>query len=439
MSARTILAKLTAAAAATLAAGAAAATLGTAAASAATTTNWVMTGWNIHQLNQISPATTSHFFNTPTSYATGPTAATSPVTDGFAATGVLVYNSYAQFAADLASHTITPSYQWVMYDPEYWALTPLAEQQNPAHYLQQFAQLAHANGLKVIEAPGRDLAMVPGSACPPAPGETLDHCPCAAASPPPPPPPTCSSSKTRSTPPAPPNSTTSTPPPAPRPAPPTPPSPSTPKSPPPTAPPPKWPPPPNPPTPTASTSTPPPPPSAKPAPSCTTCKPPATKPTHHPVQGPKGLAPAARPFGMRTGTGGRCGSGHRDCWRSKAASRNSSWSTRCRKISSWAWSASRRSAVRRSRGEASARAATMARGTSRTSRTSREPRPPEVRSRYGGCGNPVRRGSSAGRPSGAMARAPPADGTGPSGNTEVFSVTRSTTSTLSLGSTVQPG
>jgi len=175
MSARTILAKLTTAAAATLAAGAAAATLGTAAASAATTTNWVMTGWNIHQLNQISPATTSHFFNTPTSYATGPTAATSPVTDGFAATGVLVYNSYAQFAADLASHTITPSYQWVMYDPEYWALTPLAEQQNPAHYLQQFAQLAHANGLKVIEAPGRDLAMVPGSACPPAPGETLDH------------------------------------------------------------------------------------------------------------------------------------------------------------------------------------------------------------------------------------------------------------------------
>lgn len=176
MSAATLLAKLTAALTAALAAGAAAATFGTtAAASAATTTNWVMTGWNIHQLDQLSPATASHFFNTPTSFATGPTAATSPVADGFAAAGVLVYNSYAQFAADIASHAIAPSYQWVMYDPEAWALTPLSEQQNPARYLPQFAQLAHASGLKVIEAPGRDLGLVPGAACPETPGETLDH------------------------------------------------------------------------------------------------------------------------------------------------------------------------------------------------------------------------------------------------------------------------
>jgi len=83
-----------------------------------------------------------------------------------AASGVLVYNSYAQFAADIASHAIAPAYTWVMYDPEYWALTPLNEQQNPGLYMQQFGQLAHAHGLKVIEAPGRDLALVPGAACP---------------------------------------------------------------------------------------------------------------------------------------------------------------------------------------------------------------------------------------------------------------------------------
>ena len=53
-------------------------------------------------------------------------------------------------------------------------------------------------------------------------------------------------------------------------------------------------------------------------------------------------------------------------WRcSSAASRSSSWSIRCRRISSSACSASRRSAVRRSRGEASARSATIASGTSR--------------------------------------------------------------------------
>jgi hypothetical protein len=166
-----LLARITAA----LAATAAAATLGLTPASAATTSNWVLTGWNIHQLNQLSPATASHFFNTPSSYATGPLASTSPVNDGFATTGVLVYTSYAQFAADLTNHAISPAYTWVMYDPEYWAQTPLNEQQNPALYLQQFGQLAHANGLKVIAAPARDLAMVPGATCPQARGENLDR------------------------------------------------------------------------------------------------------------------------------------------------------------------------------------------------------------------------------------------------------------------------
>src|SRR6266566_403538 len=129
--ARTLLARLSATVAAALALGAAAATLATAPAAAAATGNWVMTGWNIHQLNQLSPA--------------------------------------------VASHAIAPAYTWVMYDLEYWAQTPLAEQQNPAAYMQQFGQLAHAHGLKVIEAPGRDLALVPGTACPPARGDNLDH------------------------------------------------------------------------------------------------------------------------------------------------------------------------------------------------------------------------------------------------------------------------
>ena len=170
-----LIARLSAGLAAATVAAAAAATLGMAPASAATTANWVMTGWNIHQLDQLNPAIASHFFNTPGSYATGPLASTSPVSDGFTTSGVLIYNSYAQFAADIASHAIAPTYTWVMYDPEYWSATPLAEQQNPALYMQQFGQLAHAHGLKVIEAPGRDLGLVPGTACPQTPGENLDH------------------------------------------------------------------------------------------------------------------------------------------------------------------------------------------------------------------------------------------------------------------------
>jgi hypothetical protein len=173
--AKRLIAKLTGSVAVTLAAGAAAAALSTAPASAATNTNWVMTGWNIQHLDSLSPATANHFFNTPNSYATGPNASTSPVPGGFATSGVLVYTSYEQFASDIANHAISSSYSWVMYDPEYWSATPLNEQQNPALYMQEFAQLAHANGLKVIETPGRDLGLVPGSACPQTPGENLDH------------------------------------------------------------------------------------------------------------------------------------------------------------------------------------------------------------------------------------------------------------------------
>jgi hypothetical protein len=175
--AKKLIARLGATVAAALAVGAAAAALGTAPASAASipTGNWVMTGWNIHQLDHLSPSVASHFFNTPSSYATGPNTATSPVNDGFATSSVLVYNSYAQFAADIASNAIAPSYTWVMYDPEYWAQTPVNEQRDPAAYMQEFGQLAHAHGLKVLEAPGRDLGLFSGSACPETRGESLDH------------------------------------------------------------------------------------------------------------------------------------------------------------------------------------------------------------------------------------------------------------------------
>ena len=62
-----VIAKLSVVVAATIAVGAAVATFGTAAASASTANNWIMTGWNIHQLDQLSPATANHFFNTTTS------------------------------------------------------------------------------------------------------------------------------------------------------------------------------------------------------------------------------------------------------------------------------------------------------------------------------------------------------------------------------------
>jgi hypothetical protein len=158
-------------------AAAIAAAVGGVSAASAATHDWIATGWNIHLADRLGPATTRHFFNTSSSFGTGPTASGNPVTDGFAANAVLVYDSYAQFASDISNGTIDPDYKWVLYDPEEWSQTPVAEQLNPAKYLAQFGHLAHAHGYKVIEAPGRDLGNVarPGSACPELPGENLDR------------------------------------------------------------------------------------------------------------------------------------------------------------------------------------------------------------------------------------------------------------------------
>ena len=140
------------------------------------THDWIATGWNIHLADRLDPATARHFFNTSSSFGTGPTASGNPVTDGFTANAVLVFDSYAEFAAEVGSGTISPAYKWVLYDPEEWQQTPVAEQLNPAKYLTQFGRLAHSRGYKVIEAPGRDLGNVAGagSACPKLPGESLD-------------------------------------------------------------------------------------------------------------------------------------------------------------------------------------------------------------------------------------------------------------------------
>jgi|SRR5579859_2632 len=169
-----LIAKFTAVATTALAAAAAAATIGAGPASASVH-NWVMTGWNIHLINQMDPATASHFFNTSTSIGTGPNSTGNPISDGFSTRAALTYTSYAQFESDIQNGAISSSYKWVLYDPEMWAQTPLNEQQNPALYMKLFAQLAHANGYSVIEAPARDLAQVSGSACPQLPGESLDH------------------------------------------------------------------------------------------------------------------------------------------------------------------------------------------------------------------------------------------------------------------------
>ncbi len=141
----------------------------------AATHNWIATGWNIHVLSQADPATAGHFFDAPSSYGVGANLTASRVQAGFAATPVLQYTSYAQFASDVQAGAITYPYHWILYDPEDWLQTPLNEQQDPGTYLRLFAQLAHASGYQVIEAPARNLGFAAGSVCPKLSTETLDQ------------------------------------------------------------------------------------------------------------------------------------------------------------------------------------------------------------------------------------------------------------------------
>ncbi len=98
-----------------------------------------------------------------------------PVQAGYATTPVLSFSSYAQFSADLKTSAISYPYKWVMYDPEDWAQTPAAEQDNPLLYMKLFGQLAHTHGLKAIEAPAIDLCSVTATKYPRQPGENCTH------------------------------------------------------------------------------------------------------------------------------------------------------------------------------------------------------------------------------------------------------------------------
>jgi hypothetical protein len=143
-------------------------------AGASTKPVWAMTAGNVQSLSGVDASTASYFFNTAAAYGSGASLVKTPVQAHYATTPVLSYTSYAQFQSDLTSGAITYPYKWVMYDPENWAATPVNEQQDPVKYMTLFGQLAHANGLKVIQAPALDLATVTGSVLPRLAGESAN-------------------------------------------------------------------------------------------------------------------------------------------------------------------------------------------------------------------------------------------------------------------------
>jgi hypothetical protein len=144
-------------------------------AGASTKPVWSMTAGNVQSMSAVDAGTTSYFFNTSRSYGAGASLVKTPVQRRYATTPVLSYTSYARFSSDIRGGAIRYRYKWVMYDPENWSATPAGERQNPVKYMALFGQLAHAHGLKVIQAPALDLGTVTGSVLPRHRGESVNQ------------------------------------------------------------------------------------------------------------------------------------------------------------------------------------------------------------------------------------------------------------------------
>jgi hypothetical protein len=85
---------------------------------------------------------------------------------GWVAHRVLKFDDETTMAQVLATGVPTGT-DTVLLDLEKWSQTPVAQQQNPGHYAQLGAQVAHQHGLTYLVTPGTDLA---GVAAPGTPG-----------------------------------------------------------------------------------------------------------------------------------------------------------------------------------------------------------------------------------------------------------------------------
>ena len=117
---------------------------------------WVITSTNIEVLASIDAELTEAFFDGPQTVALGGYA------DAVAARG---WASLASFRADVDAGSISDDVRTVMYDPEAWEHTPLAEQVDPVGAMAEFAQLAWSSGYQVLMTPHPSLVTVPSAAC----------------------------------------------------------------------------------------------------------------------------------------------------------------------------------------------------------------------------------------------------------------------------------
>jgi len=70
------------------------------------------------------------------------------------------FKSFGEIRHALEANALSPDVKGILYDYENWRFTPAEEQQNPAGYLKQAADLIHARGLLFFTAPAVDLVPI---------------------------------------------------------------------------------------------------------------------------------------------------------------------------------------------------------------------------------------------------------------------------------------
>jgi len=83
-----------------------------------------------------------------------------PPVPGVVAEPVVTFASAAALESAVNAGQLPSGTFGVLYDPEAWVFTPVAEQQNPVRAATAAAAVAHAHGIRLIVAPALDLTTV---------------------------------------------------------------------------------------------------------------------------------------------------------------------------------------------------------------------------------------------------------------------------------------
>jgi hypothetical protein len=126
---------------------------------------WVGTATTRATLARTDPSAAAGLFGAPLSIVLG---------EPIGAPVALSWASERGFARDVAARTIPSSVRIVLYDPEGWDETPVAERRAPIPAMLAFGGLARENGYLPVITPHPSLMAVPGAVCGALPGETLE-------------------------------------------------------------------------------------------------------------------------------------------------------------------------------------------------------------------------------------------------------------------------